>query len=219
MEELTSTKTPVTESEISLALAHSWQRFFGISPKTSAIKVLIAQWALETGWGKSMRCFNVGNMKYGSTAESAQLNFQFFACNEMLTPRQASKYASDPRVKVSPLGSNGKHVVWFYPDHPACKFVAFRSLEEGAFYYLKTLVNRFSVAWPEVEKGDPVAFAYKLKEAQYYTADSQMYAEALREIVASLQLEPWDLSPLEKERISKSVAEGLETLRIKALQK
>jgi hypothetical protein len=146
--------TPITPSEIAVALATAWRGAFGGEPARASLLVLLAQWALETGRGKAMHCYNLGNIKSnGITGD-----WCFFRCNEIIQGR----------------------LVWFEPDHPSCRFRAFGSLDEGAIDYLQTVHARFHRSWTGVLTGDPVAYAHLLKVQHYYTADEGLYAGTLR---------------------------------------
>jgi Putative peptidoglycan binding domain len=153
MARLEDALTPVTPGEVYAALQLAWRRQFDTSAHRTSLLVLLAQWALETGRGHSMHCFNLGNVK--SNAQSG--DWCFFRCNEIIV---------------------GK-VVWFDPDDPGCRFRAFTSLDDGALDYLKTLHQRFQRAWPAVIAGDPVAFSHLLRTQNYYTADETQYTKTL----------------------------------------
>jgi Putative peptidoglycan binding domain len=145
--------TPVTPSEVFASLEHAWKTAFDTTPHRTSLLVLLAQWALETGRGKSMHCYNLGNVK----SSQQQGDWCFFRCNEII---------------------RGK-VVWFEPDNPACCFRAFATLEAGALDYLQTLFQRFKSAWPAVVAGDPALFSHLLKRSRYYTADEAQYTKTL----------------------------------------
>jgi hypothetical protein len=145
--------TPVTPGQVLASLETGWTRLFGAPPHRTSLLVLLSQWALETGRGRSMHCYNLGNVK--SNQQSG--DWCFFRCDEIL---------------------NGK-VVWFEPDDPGCCFRAFTSLDDGAFDYLRTLRNRFEGAWPAVLAGDPAAFSHALRQQRYYTADEGQYTATL----------------------------------------
>ncbi len=125
-------------------------------PKRESLIVLLAQWALETGRGHSMHCFNIGNIK-GRPGGTDGHDWVFFRCNEVL---------------------KGK-IVWFDPPDPGCCFRAYDNLELGARDYLALLRKRFSKAWPAVIIGDPAAFSHALKAQGYYTASEGLYTRSL----------------------------------------
>jgi hypothetical protein len=153
MARLEDKRTPVTEGEVYTALGGAWQTEFGSAAPRSSLLVLLSQWALETGRGHSMHCFNLGNVK----SRQQTGDWCFFRCNEVI---------------------NGK-IVWFDPDDPACCFRAFNTLADGALDYLHTLRSRFSAAWPAVLNGDPAGFSHLLKLSRYYTADEHQYTQTL----------------------------------------
>jgi hypothetical protein len=145
--------TPVTPPQLFSALAGAWQKAFNETPHRTSLLVLLAQWALETGRGRSMHCYNLGNVK--SSQKSG--DWCFFRCNEII---------------------NGKEV-WFEPDHPGCCFRAFATLDDGALDYLNTLHDRFKPAWPAVVAGDPQSFVHLLKINRYFTADEAQYTNSV----------------------------------------
>jgi hypothetical protein len=136
------------------ALEHAWRTQLGSVPSRASLLVLLSQWALETGRGHAMWCWNVGNAKH---VDGDGHDFTYFACDEVI----------------------GGKVVWFYPDNPACCFRAFSSLDAGVADYLDLIHRRFARSWPSVEAGNPDAFAHALKFQGYYTADEWQYARTL----------------------------------------
>ncbi len=145
--------TPVSPTQVLESLGRAWQLLFSTRPHRTSLLVLLAQWALETGRGHSMHCYNLGNVK----SDQQHGDWCFFRCNEIL---------------------NGK-VVWLSPDEPGCCFRAFATLDAGSLDYLKTLHKRFQHAWPAVEAGDPAAFSHLLRANRYYTADERQYTKTL----------------------------------------
>ena len=178
--ELQATKTPITKEQAIQALWQGWLTYFGANPpKKECLWVLAAQWALETGWGKSMWDYNFGNAK---SIDGDGYDYQYFACDEILTTAQAQKYlASAPpgTVAIRPYATEGLADVWFYPKHPGCRFRAFTSAAIGAADYVKMVATRFSKAWPYVDAGDPRGFVHALKMQGYFTADETQYTNGL----------------------------------------
>jgi len=180
-------KTVVTPSEVADALVDAWRLRFGKDPRRESLLVLLAQWAFETGRGKSMWNYNMGNQK-GKPDGSDGCSWTFFACNELLPVKQANalfakagpRRDGGPGNNVAITATKGDTAtVWFYPDHPACCFRAYRTLQGGAVDYLKLLHKRFASAWPAVEAGDPAQFSKLLKAARYYTAEEEHYTRSL----------------------------------------
>jgi Putative peptidoglycan binding domain len=151
--------THATPAQMFDALGRAWQGRFGAAAARGSLLVLLAQWALETGRGASMHCWNVGNIK-GKPDGSDGHDWTFFACDEVI----------------------GGKVVWFYPDNPGCCFRAYPTLDDGVVDYLGTVSTRFASAWPAVIAGDPAQFAHLLKVAGYYTASEAQYTASVQSL-------------------------------------
>lgn len=212
---LSDAKTPVTRQEVLEALWNAWISYFNSIPKRESIWILMSQWALETGWGQSMHCFNMGNAK---SRDGDGYDFTYFACNEILHKRsaEAAQKMNPTTAKITKYRTDGTCIIWFYPDHPGCRFRAFRSLQEGAADHLALLVRRFHKAWPAVYNGDPRQFAHMLKVQGYYTADEVTYTNTLLKVFNKIAKDPklnYDNLPIltesEKEAISNMVGMSL----------
>jgi hypothetical protein len=181
VERLPDKKTQVSRQAVLEALWKAWMVYFNAVPKKESIWVLMSQWALETGWGRSMHCFNMGNAK---SRKGDGYNYTYFKCNEIFRTKSAERYqARDPEhAKITSYRDDGTAIIWFYPDHPACRFRAFRTIHEGAYDYLSMLVKRFHMAWPAVVEGSPAKFAHLLKVQGYYTADEREYTDTLTKV-------------------------------------
>jgi hypothetical protein len=153
--------TKVAATEMVAAMERAWTARFASAPKRESIYVLVAQWALETGWGKAMHAYNVGNLK---SVEGDGHDYTYFACDEYIHGKQ----------------------VWFYPDAPGCRFRAYETLDLGAADYLDTLHERYQNTWDAVLAGDPASFARHLKAARYYTGDEGQYTRSLVSIAREL---------------------------------
>ncbi len=214
-EELKAEKTNVSVQEIAIEMTLAYWRYFRSWPKKNTIKILLAQWALETGWGKHMWCYNIGNAK---SREGDGHDYCFFACNEILSEHASrALQAEDPeRVKITSTRSNGTCIVWFYPKHPWCRFRAFRSLSEGVYDHLKMVVRTFDKAWPHAVDGDPRAYSRALKLQKYYTADEASYTKTLVAVFNKLDSLEVPLGPIipeeERQRVMNSVALSLQDM-------
>jgi hypothetical protein len=191
--ELPPTVTNVSAPDAWAAFGRAWQAATGHAPTRETLACLVAQWALETGWGKEMRCFNPGNVK--ATAKWGG-DYAYFATSERLTPEAAQSALNragvrddgTPDVAVSDWTPNdkGKVKVLFYPKNPATKFRAFSTLQEGCDRQVRTLRSDFATTLPALERGDPAEWAGALSRAHYYTADPAVYANTLSQIHADL---------------------------------
>ena len=209
-------KTAVTTAEMAQALSNAWFNYYGTYAPEASIKVLVSQWALETGWGKSMHCYNVGNIKARETDDHC-----YFACNEVLNTASAKKnYAAaiaNGTAKITKEQADGNCIIWFYPKHPGCRFRAYATLDDGAYDYLKLLVEHrtFKRAWPAVLAGNPQEFAKLLHDAGYYTASVASYTASVMRIFNSLkdlQVPSDSLNEAEKLKILNDVYAGMQEL-------
>jgi len=154
--ELQDKLTILNKEELLHSVAKGYKILTGNIPSKNTICVLLAQIQLETGM-KSCHNFNLGNIK---STNSDNYDYSFFRCNEII---------------------NGK-VVWFDPPHPACRFRAFSTLDEGTLAHLTFLKNRYkkgSGVFEAIEAGDPSAFSHALKMNRYYTADEALYTRGV----------------------------------------
>lgn len=143
--------TKATNSEMKAALSQAWTTLWDETPGDTSILVLMSHWALETGGGGSMMCWNVGNVKGrkdGSTGD-----YCLFKTWEILGGQRVDMVDA---------------------------FLAFPDLNSGVEFYLKTLKNKFSLAWNSVIQGDPAQFAHNLKLQRYYTASESSYTSLMK---------------------------------------
>ena len=210
--ELDAVKTPVSKQDLLLAIWQAWYQIFGEEPKKESVCILGGQWALETGWGKSMWDFNLGNVK---SVEGDGQDYQFFGCGEELTFSAAERAVSkSPLVRIVKTYMKGNvkmASVWIEPKHPWCRFRAFDNLLEGAVDYVKLLNKRFQKSWPAVLAGDPVQFSHMLKLQHYYTADEATYTNTLKSTFKTMMgvnvtFKHPDLTSDEKNRVQNLVA-------------
>lgn len=212
MEELEAVKTDVTPQQMAMALYESYWKYFHSWPSKDTIRVLLAQWALETGWGKHMWCYNVGNAK---SRPGDGHDYCFFKCNEIIPAAKAKKLlAEDPsRVSITTHRADGLCVVWFSPKHLWSRFRAFKTLEEGVYDHLRMVVQTFDRAWPFAVAGDPAGYSHALKLQGYYTADEASYTKTLKSVfnkLDSLEVPDGPLITQEvRERVLGSVAISL----------
>lgn len=142
-------------SAIAESMTRSWPG--GEFPKRESVLCVLAQNALETGFGKACHGWNLGNAKH---IKGDGRGWSMFKCNEVLA---------------------GK-VEWFSPPHPQTWFRAFDALDAGSKDYLDMLRERFDKSWPAIEAGDVETFGHALKVQRYYTADESAYVAGLKRI-------------------------------------
>lgn len=208
-ERLDPTPTPLSKLEVAVALARCWLALTGTFPFDTTVRLLVAQSALETGWWEHCRAYNMGNIK---GAPSDGRDFAFFPCNEVLTWEQASRLiAGAPQrpdgegkaaavdhastsARTARLGlDDGRVVVQFWPDHPAARFRAFRTLDDGMHDHLNFLRGqaRFAAALAAAAAGDTAGFVRGLKAGGYFTADEAAYRATLDGVLKMLGPLPW----------------------------
>lgn len=176
-------RTPCEPAALGRALFLASVRLLNKPLARPAINVTLAQWAQETGRGRSCFSWNLGNVK---ATPAWQGDYCERYCNELLTEKQAADALSRAGAQADGtpdviLGGaiGGLRITNFYPPNPASRFRAFDSLEDGALDYLAILADRFASAWSYLEAGDADGFAYALHRARYFTADPKSYAAGL----------------------------------------
>ncbi len=179
-------RTPVAMPAMGRSLGLAWYRLRGKMPTRPAINLTLAQYAQETGRGKSCFSFNVGNVKW---VDGVPTDYCERYCNELLTENQAQDALSRAGVQADGTPDvalrgfvGGLRIVEFFPSNPASRFRAFATLDDGCLDYLSILGDRFSTAWVYLEAGDADAFAAALSRARYYTAPESVYATGLRSL-------------------------------------
>jgi hypothetical protein len=193
--------TKVTAQQFIEDMKTEWPQSFASTPTKSSVLVLTAQSILETGWWKYCHNYNYGNAK---SVAGDGFDYSFFACDEVLylpvVQKLAAASTKDAPCKiVSVHPDNHTAVIWFYPDHPGCRFRAFcvkdaqGNIDEkassmlGMESYLTMLYKRFGSAWPAVLAGDPRRFVQELKAQGYFTAPEKPYEDSVAAIFEQLQ--------------------------------
>lgn len=164
---LSPNPTRVTALQMVRAMERAWRSLFQTDARQRSILILVALWALETGYGRTVHANNVGNLK---SVEGDGHDYTYVRCDELIQ----------------------KKIVWFDPDHPSCRFRAYRTLDLGVLDYLSNLRDRLAMAWPAVEAGDPIQFAQVLKQTQAYAASEDLCTLSVATIFheLSLQIDP-----------------------------
>jgi hypothetical protein len=190
-QKLTATRTSVTLPDMLEALRRVWEGGVGTQPRHTNVVVLLSQFALETGRGKKMWNYNVGNAK---ARAGGATDWTFFECDEILPHARAKAYAATggALVVVKPFDAKNSRVI-FKPEHDVCRFRAFPTLDAGLADHFTMLRSTFKTAWTAVERGDPLLYGRLLRKGGYYTAPEAQYTTTL----GRLFLEFWPLSHAE----------------------
>lgn len=155
--------TPMTADDVMLAFSAAFNTMAGKYPSEDCLAILTAQSCLECGRWKSMHCFNFGNIR---PATDWKGNYCQFRCNEQISP--------------------GKWV-WYDPPSSGSNFVAFRTAEEGAAFYIAKLAKRWPEAWTAALNGDAAMFVHGLKLKGYFTANEALYLAGVSRLVAEFK--------------------------------
>lgn len=203
MERLPAVQTTCTPEQMFYALGNAWVQLFDDQPSSPSLCCLLSQWALETGWGKSCWCWNIGNFK---SSDGDGRDYTYYKCDERLDPATAQKYLahagvrsddpSQPNVALRSNNSDKSVTLWFWPDHPVSRFRAYKTLAEGAKDYVESLFNRFNKAWPAIVQGDPTNFIHQLKVQGYFTADEATYTKTTNSLFKTFSKIPFDREKL-----------------------
>lgn len=176
-------RTPVTVGELVTALRVAWPVVFPTLDATpDAIAMFAAQVAHETGCGKAMYNFNVGNVK----ASEAALHM-FLRTWERLAPAAAAAAvaASTPTARCEyrdggHVDAGGKVAVNVFPDHPAGRFRAYASLAEGVEDFMRLFTGRYRPCVDHALAGDAAGFVAGLAERGYFTGSRDDYLRGVQ---------------------------------------
>ncbi len=170
--------TKVTPEQMLDAIEVAWTSAIGEPPKQATLALVLAHWALETGRGKSMKNFNVGNIKEPDVNKP----HTYFQTWEQFPAVTADRYLKErPKTcKLLGVDATGKFKrLAFYPNDAMCRFRSYTTLEDGVADYLSLLQRRFTRAWPALVVGDPLKYVLALKAQGYMTADVSSYYRAI----------------------------------------
>jgi hypothetical protein len=172
-----ATRTPATTAEMVAGFTAAWAHLFDVVPKKEQLAVVWAQWALETGRGKFMVQYNLGNVK---RVPGDGYSYYQIRCNEII---------------------NGK-IVWFDPPSPYTSFRAFPSLAAGCAEYLKFISRHYAAGWAAVQVGDPAQYGHALKLAHYFTDVESHYVGALTSLWHEFMATPMPTVPPHEEGLT-----------------
>lgn len=147
-------RTPLSPGEATRLLEGAWQRVTGSAPSEGTLSTLWAQWALETGRGRSMHGYNFGGIKAtpGAAHPSA-----------VLTTREG-------------FGDTERSI--------RSRFRTYATAEAGAIDYIETLHRQYPEAAAAAGRGDVQGFVAGLTQRGYFTADPAVYGRALHSLSA-----------------------------------
>lgn len=153
--EIADALTPMSADEVAKAVSLAFKRLTGKLPTRKILGLLLAQWALESGNGRSIHNYNLTNIK----RNSGDPYFQMFACSEVIDGVE-------------------QH---FEPPNKACHFAAYLNPTDGAEAYIRVLKRRPNW-WNGLMTGDVEQFNIGLSTApKFYTANPEGYLRLLKD--------------------------------------
>ena len=196
-------QTVVTAQQVLEALAQAYADFFQAPTNKTALLILLAQSAFETGWWKFMWNNNLGNYK---AVSKGVYDWTYFTCYEYLTDKQIpAAWRTDSRITIEERPNMPTFKVTIRPDHPACCFASFNNLSDGATVYLSKLVRQYSDpndqgpkdAWHWAVEGDVPRFAAALRSHGYFTDELAHYTSLIQSCKKRLETMGlnWDALP------------------------
>lgn len=168
-----------------------------------SVEAVMAQIEGECASRKAIHNFNFGNYR---TTPLYCSHWQFFACGENVT---SGTLDSLQKIKPGCITVQGSYVtggvrfynLWIVPypgwsanvstvipedSHPATKFAAFESIDEGIQRKWHWLISHPKVL-DALDSGSIEQFNHALRVAKYYTAKEETYLSMLRSQIASVR--------------------------------
>lgn len=153
----------------------------------SVVRMFLAHWAFETGWGNSMMNHNIVNGK----SDGKSGDWTFFPCGENVTRAEAERaMAASPLVTLknpdTDDGVSSPVEVVVMPDHPWCRFSAYPSLAAGVAAYVAMMRRNFPRSWEALLSGDVANFVATLKSESFFSAAESVYRERYDGVLRSV---------------------------------
>jgi hypothetical protein len=183
-------KTKPTPQQVVDMLLETWPDLFPPGART-----LTAQFMAENGGGEYCHNWNLGNVKCRTTNALHMYKPIIWEClskpeadaevakgkgrAHIATPEELEKYD-----KKSGWRCPKNVMVLFDAPHDQCRFYAYTSLKQGAERWVdlhKSIAKRNPGYLKLLQAADVVGTAKALKNAQYYTGDETLYANAMVE--------------------------------------
>lgn len=159
-------RTLLSFDDVADAIPIAFERSEGTAPSLKTVAKLLAQSSLETGNYQHMWNYNFGNVKKRWSPDDGLL-FTMFRCNEII----------------------GGKTQWFDPPHLQTHFRAFDTPADGIADWQRLILKGARYASAKALLLDDAAsghaFAFKLGECGYYTADKSLYSNAVERLTQS----------------------------------
>ena len=173
----------------SVDMAHAYAdalRQSGAAPSRKTVLLLTAHWHFETGGGKSMHWYNLGNVKYVDA--NGKVAYTSFRCDEWLNESQvealikktpAEQYEVTDKTRTDKKG-NVTTRVFLIPPHPGTRFRAYPNLSAGLASHLKIIRGKkFGKAFDAAVAENIDDFVHQLKLAGYFTDSEEVYKKGV----------------------------------------
>ena len=165
-------RTQVSPLELQQALAIRLTEALGHEPSEHALIALVAMSAFETGRWKSCWNYNLGNVKATETWPG-----QYTCLRRVREVIRGVERWFSPEGETA--GEDGPVIDERYtlpPGHPATRFVAFSSLDQGASAWVEKLLKRYRGPVEDLLAGASTdTFIAGLKNLNYFTGDLDAY--------------------------------------------
>lgn len=187
--EVPAKKTKPKTADVVALIRHAWPDL-----NDNGAQTLAAQFIHETAAGRYCFNWNLGNVK----SKTDQLHMYLRNVWEVVDARRAegevaksgglARIATEKEKKDHGWSCRpGQDVVVFSPPHWQCRFRAYASLEEGAqrwvAHHRDTIAKKHPEFLTHLNAGDVAAVANTLKDAGYFTANSETYARSMKAII------------------------------------
>jgi len=159
------TRTPIDHEELRATIARIWQEVFTEDPPESAVSMLVAQSADETGKWSHVWNFSLVGLK----SDSSGLH-TYLATNEVMSRAKAKQEVSRSTAaapcKIVQDEGPAKVTVRYRTKHPTCRFRAYHSLEESVHGWVLLLARRYQGAITAARADEANAFVFALKKGR-----------------------------------------------------
>ncbi|AKU99519.1 hypothetical protein AKJ09_06183 [Labilithrix luteola] len=169
--------TTLSTAEVATLVRKHWPEI-----TEQGVRTLVAQWAAETNFGKSCFSYNFGNVKCVDPKQGHMYLKGVWEIaksdGEADRMRAAGGKDADDGFKKSKGVSLSTRVVLFEPTHPASRFRAFRTADDGMAFWLgfkKQIAAKYLEYLPALNRGDIPAVAHVLAKARYATTSEAAY--------------------------------------------
>lgn len=170
--------TPLVPVQAIAALRSAFETVEGVTPSPECLSIHTAQSALECWRWKSLRNFNLANVKASATYQG---HYQTYKCNEKID--NVWRFFIPEGELVGDFTTELKGAPLPVPEgHPQTRFRAFQNAEAGALDHMQLVKRKWPEAWTAARGGDRAGFVHGLKMRAFFTADEAPYFKAVNSL-------------------------------------